>query len=313
MRTPTKPKALQPGQTVGLVAPSSALKEKESLDKAVAALEALGYAVRPGESCLSRHGYLAGPDALRARDIHTMFADDTVDAILCLRGGYGAMRLLNLLDYGLIRAHPKIFSGYSDVTALHAAFLEKANLVTFHGLMAASDFAFDENDPFSLASFFRTVTSPTPVGALENPDGCERACIVSGQAQGPLLGGNLTMLAASLGTPYAYRFDGAILFLEEVSEHTYCVDRLLTHLKNAGVFGRVAGVVLGAFTGCKPENPPDFSTEQVVQEILGDLSVPVMSGLQCGHEKTTLTLPIGIPCALDTTSGTLTILEGAVV
>lgn len=312
MRMMRKPPALRPGQTIGLVAPSFALARPEALDEAIASLEGQGYRVKEGEGCRARHGYFAGPDALRVADLNRMFRDDTVDAILCARGGYGATRLLDALDYDVIRANPKVFSGFSDITALHSAMQTQPGLVTFHGLMAG-DMAADGNDPFSLASFWRAIGSAEPVGLLENPPEYPRQTIVPGRAQGPLVGGNLSLVAACLGTPYAYDFDGCILFLEDVGEHTYAVDRMLTQLARAGVLNRLAGIVLGEFTQCEPNKPEDLTLPQVFGELLGGLGIPVLAGVRCGHVTPKLTLPLGVTCALDAEAGTLEILEGAVV
>lgn len=309
----TKPRALSPGQTIGLVAPSSALPEPALLKEAVARLEGMGYRVRVGESCLSRHGYLAGEDALRAADLMGMFLDDAVDAILCVRGGYGAMRVLPLLDYPAIAAHPKVFSGYSDVTALHGALVRHAGLVTFHGLMAVSDFADGKVDAFSQQAFWRLVSNPAFCGPLENPVGTPRGMLRPGVAEGPLMGGNLSLVAASLGTPYAQPLDGALLLLEDVGERSYAVDRMLMHLKNAGVFDRVAGVLLGTFTDCEPaEGSRDFRVLEICGQLLADAGVPVMTGLQYGHCTPKLSWPYGIRCRMDAAAGTLTMLEPAI-
>ena len=314
MPAPIKPKALTPGQTVGLVAPSSAIADPASLDQAIANLESYGYRVKTYDSCRARHGYLAGDDALRAGDINRMFRDDTVDAILCARGGYGVTRLLDDLDYDAIARNPKVFSGYSDVTALHSALRARTGLVTFHGLMAASDMGCTRPDPFSLNAFWRMVSDTAAAGAVENPPGYPRETLVSGYAEGPLIGGNLTMIATCLGTPYAYDFEGAILFLEEVNEKSYCVDRLLTQLRRAGVFQQIAGLVIGEFTGCPPERPEhDFTAGKVLRDLAGTLDMPVLAGLRIGHVTPKLSLPIGIRCALDATGGTLSLLERGVM
>lgn len=308
-----KPRALQKGQTIGLVATSSRLPEPERLPAAVSRLEAMGFRVKLSASCAARHGYLAGTDALRAESLHQMFRDDTVDAILCARGGYGATRILPLLDYDMIRANPKVFSGYSDVTALHAALSRHARMLTFHGLMAAPDFGGDAADDFSLASFFRAVSNNAPIGPIDNPPGDARTCIAPGRAAGPLIGGNLTLIASCLGTPYAYDFDGAILFLEEVSERSYAVDRLLVQLRNAGVFARCAGVLLGAFVGCEPApESHDLRLSQIFEELLGNVGRPVLSGVRFGHCAQKVTLPVGLLCEMDAEAGTITCPESAV-
>lgn len=314
LSAPQKPAALRKGQTIGLIAPSSALLEPERLPKCVEALEDAGYRVKTHESCVSRDGYLAGPDALRADAVNRMFMDDQIDAIFCVRGGYGATRILPCLRYDAIRQNPKIFTGYSDATALHSALLTRANIVTFHGLMAVPDFARDEGpDPFSMESFFRAVSDPSPTGFLKNPDGRPLFAVASGQAVGPLIGGNLSLVASCVGTPYAYRFDGAVLFLEDVNEKLYAVDRMLHQLKNAGVFDRCAAILLGAFTGCESGRPDaDERLLRLFNDLFGGLRVPVLSGLQCGHLTPKLTLPFGVSCKVDTGSRTVEILEGAV-
>ena len=307
-----KPKCLQPGQTVGLLGTASALKQPELLEEAIAAIEARGYHVKLGKTCYARRGYLAGDDALRAADVNAMFCDDTVDGIICIRGGYGSMRILPALDYDAIRLNAKVFSGFSDVTALHSAFLQKAGIVSFHGLMAAANMTKEEMDAYSMDAFWRAVESPAPLGLLENPGGCPRQTILPGQAEGRLIGGNLTLVAACLGTPYAFPFDGSILFLEDVGESASHIDRLLTHLKIAGVFDRVAGVLLGQFTKCGAETyAPEYTLTDVFADTLGNLDIPILAGVACGHERQTLTLPVGIRCAMDATAGTITILESA--
>lgn len=315
MRDVQKPRALRPGQTIGLVASSSALPEPERLPIAIAALESLGYHIKTADNCLARYGYLAGEDILRAEHINRMFADDTVDAVMCVRGGYGATRIVGRLAYDIIRANPKVFSGYSDVTALHSAILELAGLVTFHGLMAVPDFGNTENDAFSLRAFWRVTGDTKPAGILENPpEFTTRQTLIHGRAKGPLIGGNLTLVCASLGTPYAYDFDGALLFLEEINEKTYAVDRMLTQLKNAGVPDRVSGILLGEFTNCHPEHSGSALTlDQVFEDVLGDCGKPILSGIRCGHCTPKLTLPFGVQCAMDADAQTIEILEGAVV
>ncbi|MDL2318767.1 LD-carboxypeptidase [Eubacteriales bacterium OttesenSCG-928-A19] len=315
MSEPRKPKALLPGQTVGLIAASSAMPEPARLTRAIAALESMGYNVKVSEGCYARHGYLAGPDGLRAAELNRMFADDTVDGIVCARGGYGATRILGRIDYDILRANPKVFSGYSDVTALHGAIQRHAGFVTFHGLMGVSDLGDETPDAYSVEWFLRMLRDTAPAGPLEDPEGTPpRRAIVPGRAEGRLIGGNLSLVASCMGTPYAWDFDGAILFLEDVNERSYAVDRMLTQLKNAGVFDRVAGVLLGTFNGRDPkEDSRDFTTEEVFESTLGDLRVPVLSGIQCGHIPVKLTLPLGIRYRMDADAGTLRALEGAVV
>ncbi len=314
MRTTQKPCALRPGQTIGLVGPSSTPRDPEKLPRAIAYLESMGYRVKTTESCTAQYGYLAGPDDLRAQDINRLFADDRVDGILCVRGGYGAGRTLNRLNFPVIRANPKVFCGYSDITALHSAFREQGNLVTFHGPMATSDMAEETNDPFTMESFWRMVTDPKPAGLLNNPPEYPRETLLPGKAIGPLIGGNLSLLNSCLGTPYAYDFDGAILFIEEVDEPCYAVDRYLTQLKNAGIFRRCAGILLGEFTNVRADNTDgSLSLGQVFADLLGSCGKPVLSGIRCGHCAPTLTLPLGVICEMDAAEKTVRIMEGAVL
>lgn len=309
-----KPRALAAGQTVGLIAPSGPLPEPDRLPQSIQALESAGYRVKVHESCMTRHGYLAGSDVVRADAVNSMFCDDTIDTILCVRGGYGATRIINNLRYDAIRANPKIFSGYSDVTTLHSAILRHSHLVTFHGLMAVPDFAREGgNDAFSMRSFFRAVTNPVPIGKIKNPAGYPFEPIAPGSACGRLIGGNLSLVASCIGTPYAYCFDGAVLFLEEVNEKIYAVDRMLHQLKNAGVFSRCAAIMLGAFTNCRQDRPETgFTLTQMLTDVLGNLQIPVLSGLQCGHIAQKVTLPFGVQCRVDADACVLEILEGAV-
>ncbi len=308
-----KPRALCPGMTIGLIAPSSALPEPERLDLAVSRLCALGFCVKVGESCHARYGNFAGSDAVRATDINRMFADDCVDGILCIRGGYGATRILDMIDYDNIRRHPKVLSGYSDVTALHSAIREKAGVATFHGLMAASDYGRDEVDAFSADMYWRVVGCAMPAGLLENSPDRARETIAPGVAEGPLIGGNLSLLAACAGTPYAYDYDGAILFIEEINEKTYACDRMLTQLRSCGAFSRCAGVLLGEFTNCEPENPDrDISLRQVFEDVIVPCGKPVLAGLACGHRTPKMTLPFGVRCRMDACAGTVEVLEAAV-
>ena len=308
-----KARALSPGQTIGLIAPSFALPKPEALSQAVTALETMGYAVKVGESCYSKHGYFAGPDALRVAELNAMFRDDSVDAILCARGGYGATRLLEEIDYAAIRKNPKLFSGYSDITALHSAILRHAGLITLHGLMACPDFGQEENDPFSLECFFRTATDPRPIGRLENPPKYPRETIAPGHAEGRLIGGNLALVTGCLGTPYAYDFDDAILFLEDVGEYSYAIDRMLTQLRRAGALGRVRGVLVGDFADCNPQRAGDFTLPEILRDCLGSLGKPVLAGIRCGHCTPKLTLPLGVMCRMDADAKSIEITEGAVV
>lgn len=306
-------KRLMPGDTIGMIAPAGVVRDASAIDRAVQAAEGMGFRVKLGESARGQYGYLAGTDEMRARDVNAMFADDAVDAVVCLRGGYGCMRMLDRLDYALIAAHPKIFMGYSDVTALHIALNQRCNLLTFHGPMAAADWANAPMDAFTRENMLRMLTSIEPVGELPNPENDPRRMVNPGCAQGMLTGGNLTLLAATLGTPWEIDTRGKLLFIEEVGEKTYAVDRLLTQLRLSGKFADCAGVVFGDFANCPVEySAYGLTLDEVIRDVVAPCGKPIFMRLCCGHCTPKLTLPLGAQCAMDAAKCTLTVLEGAV-
>lgn len=260
-----------------------------------------------GGSVESQDGYLAGSDLLRVQDIHDMFTDARVGAVLCTRGGYGAGRLLDRIDYDLIRAHPKILVGFSDVTALSMAMLTRSGLLTFHGPMVAAEFG---DSPTELAeyAFWNTLTQGVSQRVLSLGD---EGSLRDGVAEGTLIGGNLAVFASLVGTPYLPDPSGCILFLEDVGENTYRLDRMLLQLKHAGILRAVAGVVLGSFSAI-PEDTPDRELETVLREYLSPLDVPVMTGFPFGHIPDKVTLPLGARVRLDTKKRQLTVLQAVV-
>lgn len=272
-------------------------------------LHALGFRTVVAPHAFDVRGYLAGTDADRASDLQEAFADPRIQGILCIRGGYGAHRLLDRLDYGLIAEHPKVFIGYSDVTALHLALHTQAKMVTFHGPMVA---ALARSDPHDLLSFLRAVTRPAPLGPLTNPPGAPRIeTLVPGIAEGDLIGGNAALVTALLGTPFQPEFAGRILFLEDVGDHLYRLDRKLAHLRVAGVLREVAGIVVGE---CRyPEPTGGLSVRQILEDLIVPLGKPAVYGLACGHGTFHLTLPVGVRARLDAGEGVLSIEEPAVV
>lgn len=307
-------KKLKFGDTLGLIAPSGAVRTEGAIERAVAETERMGFKVKLGESAGQKYGYLSGTDEVRARDINRMFADDEVDAIVCLRGGYGAMRILDQLDYELIAKHPKIFMGFSDITALHIALLEKCGLVTFHGPMAAANWAGKPLDDFSRDSMYRALMNAEPAGELVNPPEYPRQTVNPGKAEGQLVGGNLMLIASSLGTPWELDTKDRIIFIEEVGERTYCVDRMLTQLRLAGKFRDCAGVVFGDFADCPIEYPEfGLTLEEIIRDVVAPCGKPVFTGLHCGHCSPKLTLPFGVRARLDADQCTLTVLESAVM
>lgn len=306
-------KKLKFGDTIGLIAPSGVLRQSDALELAVKETERMGFRVKLGDSAGQKYGYLSGYDNVRANDINQMFADDEVDAIVCLRGGYGATRILDQLDYAMIASHPKIFMGFSDITALHIAFQQACRLVTFHGPMAAANWANHPLDEFTLNAMYRLLMQAVPAGELQNPDGYEKTTITSGCAEGILTGGNLSLIAASLGTPWEIDTKGKILFIEEIGERTYCIDRMLTQLRLAGKFKDCAGIVFGDFADCTVEYPTfGLTLEEVIRDIVVPCGKPIFSGLRCGHCSPNLTLPLGAKCHINADTCTLTVLESAV-
>jgi muramoyltetrapeptide carboxypeptidase len=300
---------------LGLVAPSGSTKDAKAVAKGVAALEKLGFKVLVGRSCLAeRYGYLAADDRLRASDINDFFADPQVHGIVCFKGGYGTPRMLDLIDYSVVAANPKIFIGYSDITAIHLAFAHFAGFPTIHGLMASS--LAGKMDSFSRESWLACLTNSQALGQLPypqpKPETPGPGALVPGRAKGVLMGGNLSLVAALTGTPYALQPEGKIVFLEDVNEEPYRVDRMLTQLRLAGVFERCNGVVLGSWARCGPEDPEHSLTLlQVFQDVIAPAGKPVLMGFPAGHCLPTLSLPLGVEAVLDADAGTLTVTEAA--
>ena len=316
MNTLLKPGRLSLGDTVGLVAPSSPSPDPKAVDRAVEALERYGFKPKLGKFARERHGFLAGYDRDRAADIMEMFTDTGVKAIFCFRGGYGSARLLNLLDYDLIRRNIKIFSGFSDITSLHSAFVKKVGMISIHAPMWNRGLQAKDVPGFTRTSFLRTIMEAAPSGSITS--GLEKrttSIVCGGMAEGPLIGGNLSVLCATIGTPFEPGFKDRILFLEDVGEKPYRLDRMLTHLLNAGVLSQVAGVAIGVNQDCEDtEEAKEYrqSSADVFKERLSQLGVPVVMGLPFGHVEFNATLPVGARARLDADAGDLIILEAAV-
>ncbi len=314
-----KPPRLELGDTVAIIAPASPPPDPANVDRAVEALRKLGFKALLGRHTRKRWGFLAGSDRERAADLMGMFANPKVRAIICLRGGYGTARLLPLLDYSVIRAHPKVIVGYSDITTLHCALLNYVRLVSFHGPMLNSDLINPHLPEFTLQSFLRVLTRPTPAGSICcGYHGGTVKVLRPGMAQGRLIGGNLSILCASLGTPAQPVFRNAILFFEEVDEVPYRIDRMLTQLLNAGLLQQVRGIAIGINHNCsdpKATHAKEYrqTVEDVFRERLGPLQVPIVSGLPFGHVPANATLPIGTRVTLDANRGDLLLTEAAVV
>jgi muramoyltetrapeptide carboxypeptidase len=305
-----KPRALQPGDTVGIVAPASNIK-RESLEAGCEVLRKLGYKPFYLDSILDKDLYFAGSAERRARELDEMFTRDDIRAIICARGGYGANYLLETLDLDNIKTHPKIFVGYSDITTLLTYILDSAGLVTFHGPMVAKDFAHaDGVDPIS----WKAALNGASEWALNLAPESGAETLLPGSAEGILYGGCLSMLAASLGTPYEVQTSGTILFVEDVAAKPYQIDRMLMQLKLAGKFTGVRGIVFGEMLDCAQTKDQGYTLKEVVLRVVGDLGVPVAYGLRSGHvSRRNITLPFGVQAALNLgkSEGSLRILESA--
>lgn len=313
-----KPRRLAKGQTVGVIAPASNAWEDDDVRYAVEIVQSLGFKVKQGKYLFQRHGYLAGGDQERAEDLNRMFADDGVDAIMCLRGGYGTLRILPDVDYQLIAKNPKPIIGYSDITALLNAIYAKTGLVTFHGPIARQEYS-----EYTLAEFKRVMMGRAGGTAIGSPPPFEPAegrverenrliRIAPGRAEGRLIGGNLSLMSKLVGTPYEPDYSNRILVLEEVDERPYRVDGMLTQLWLAGRLGQLAGIAFGKCSGCDPESPPSLSLEEVLRHRLGALGIPVLRGLMIGHVRDQTTVPLGTMARLDVGAGQLTLLEDPV-
>lgn len=315
-----KPRALQPGDTVGLITPATYVSDPDSLVLAERTIRYFDLKPKFGANVRKRNGYLGGTIEERLSDLHAMFADPEVKAIFAVRGGYGSGQLLDRIDYGLIRRNPKIFLGYSDITALHLGIHQRTGLVTFHGPVTLSAFT-----DYTIENFRKVLFEPTPAGTLANPPETNllrprhtTRTIRPGKARGPLIGGNLSLIAATMGTPFEIDTRGKILFLEDVGEQPYSIDRMLTHLRLAGKLQAAAGIVFGECSECGPrEYKPSFASTlslgEVLDEILGLLRIPVVTGLTIGHTADQLTLPLGVTATLDASRGEITLEESAVV
>jgi muramoyltetrapeptide carboxypeptidase len=304
-----KPRALRPGDKVGIVAPASNVK-REMLEAGCDGLRRAGYEPFYFESILERDLYFAGSIERRARELEDMFVRDDIRAIVCARGGYGSNYLLpalaskmvdskaldlSALDLKKIAAHPKIFVGYSDLTTLLTWFADSANLVTFPAPMAAKDFAIA--DGVDIASWQNAVSGMTE---WEIGEGSGAKPLLAGEADGTLYGGCLSILVAALGTPYDIQTAGTILFLEDLAAKPYQIDRMLMQLKLAGKFKDVQGIIFGEMMDCRQSPTQDYTLEEVVLRVVGDLGIPVAYGLRSGHvSRANITLPIGVKARLE--------------
>ena len=291
------PSPLTPGARVALVAPAGPLGSAAELERALEHARSFGWDPVVGEHALARHGYLAGTDEERARDLNASLANDSIDGIWCLRGGYGALRLLPAIDVDALRRHPKAIIGFSDITALHAALGQAAQLVTFHGPTARGALSDFSRDSLARAVVHRRDPCGDAPGAR---------ILRSGRADGRLVGGNLAILASLAGTPYAPDYVDAILVVEDVGEPTYRIDRMLRQLELSGALGRLAGIVFGHFTeGTEPGDTTSRELDDVLRESAEVAGVPAIAGAPIGHIADQWTIPLGTRAELDADRRTL--------
>lgn len=309
---PLKPPRLKAGDLIGIISPASRIADPTRIQKGIAYLERLGYRTIQGEHILKTYGYLAGTDEERVSDLHRMFANPEVKAIMCIRGGYGTPRLLSLVDYRLIARNPKIFVGYSDITSLQLALWKKCGLVTFQGPMVGVDLP-EQLDGYTEELFWRLLTSPKKAGAVVPAD-TPPLTIRKGKGSGRLVGGNLAHLTAIMGTVYQPSFKDTLLFMEDIGEEPYRIDRMMTQLRDARVFAQVKGILAGQFTDCEIKDPakPTLTVDDVLRENGAASPAPFLAHLPFGHEAHKMTVPIGIRAKLDAGAGILDFLEGAV-
>ncbi|HKB86513.1 MAG TPA: LD-carboxypeptidase [Ignavibacteriaceae bacterium] len=307
------PRRLKTGDTLGLIAPGSYITGKE-LNDSIKSLNELGFNVVYTNNILSKNGYFSGSDKQRASDLNQMFYRDDVAGIICARGGYGCTRILPLLNYNVISTNPKVFIGYSDVTSLLYGLYKETGLVCFHGPVGISTY----ND-FTDDYFRKTLMDPEETTILKNPvpesgdEEYQPLTIKDGVVRGELIGGNLSVAVSLIGTPYDIDTGGRIIFLEEMEEDPYRIDRMLTQMRMAGKFDRAAGIALGVFKDCKPSEKSSFDSSftliEVLKSRLGDLNIPVVYGMSFGHVKNKFILPVGIKAELDASKQTITLLE----
>lgn len=305
-----KPPRLGEGDTIGLVSPASTLPELSRYDEVVRKIRSLGYGVREGAHSRDRHGNLAGTDRDRAADLMAMFRDPEVDAVMAFRGGWGSNRILEMIDFQVIRDHPKALIGFSDITSLLLSVYARCGLITFHGPVGKSEWSL-----FTLRSFRKALRDAAPYTLGNEPgeegDG-ERFLLREGTAEGILLGGNLSVLSSMVGTGYLPDFTGGLLFLEEVGENYYRIDRMLNQLRLSGILEKLSGFIFGVCTDCSRGTPRAHGLEEVLRHHIEPLGIPAFAGMRFGHLEETLTLPVGVRARMDARSGSLRLLEAPV-
>lgn len=301
------PPKLKKGDTILLVSPSSPLSADQPVEEIAANVETLGFRVKIGKSCrgAAPSGYAAAPAEVKAADLNQGFADPEIAAIWCTRGGETAWQMLPLLDYNCIAAHPKPFIGFSDVTTLHLAIQQRCGFVTFHGPTANRTFGW-EQDKFSWQSLWAALEMGSCL-EIRNPPGEEIKILRPGRTCGRLTGGNLSLVSASLGTPWQIDARGCILYLEDVGEEVYALERMLCQLRYAGVLDSAAGLVFGEFTNCRNARRADYGPEALLREFFDNWPKPVLYNIRSAHCSPMATLPMGTACTIDGCAGTMTV------
>ena len=309
-----KPKRLLKGDVIGIITPASTPDDFSKIEKSTKYFEGLGYKVELGPNIGKSRGYLAGSDEERLNDLHYMFKSKTVKAVFCARGGYGSGRILDKIDYRIIKNNPKIFVGYSDIPQLHFALLTKSSLLTFAGPMPAVDFS-DEISPFAEEQFWKVLTTNKKIGKLVQPDGEKIFPIIKGDVKARLIGGNLSNIISLIGTDYFPNTKDKILFIEEIGEYPYRVDRMFNQLRLNKVFTGSKAILLGAFIDCHEH---DYSKRtltlgEVMQDYFNSSKIPVHYNLKHGHIKDNMTLPIGGLIKIHSTKGYLELTENVLI
>lgn len=300
-----KPAKLKPGDTIALTAPAGIVYDESEFNRMQEELESMGLQVVFGEFVKERHGYFSGNDHQRALDLNRFFADPEVDAIMAVRGGWGCSRILPHLNFEMIREHPKIYCGFSDNTTLHLALRKYAGLISFHGPNGTSKWT------ELTRNSFRQVLMEGAMAEFRSNSSVET--LTGGTAEGPIIGGNLTILTTSIGTPYQPDLTGAILFIEDIGESVYKVDRMLTHLKSAGILDQINGFIFGRCTDCEEDSGNNsFTMMEVLRHHIQPLNIPAIYGADIGHEDDNFTIPVGIQGRLNAGSRTFELLERAV-
>ncbi|WP_045515620.1 S66 peptidase family protein [Neobacillus niacini] len=303
-----KPNRLIKGDTVGVIAPASP-PNKKNLESGIEFLKGLGLRVKVGKSVEKIYGYLAGSDQERLDDLHAMFLDSEVEAIFCACGGYGTARLAANIEYEMIKANPKIFWGYSDITFLHTAIRQETGLITFHGPMLGSDIGKEDVHPLSKEGF-QQLFEPTDVVYSKLFSSLET--LVEGVASGELIGGNLSLLVSTLGTPYEIDTKEKLLFIEDVNEEPRSVDRMLNQLKMAGKLDDVNGIVIGDFCDCTSKRDPSLTLEEVINHYVLSANKPALKGFLMGHCNPHVSIPLGVQATLNTNEKRLIVESGIV-